>query len=518
MYTERALSKAAPVEYLECVPFDEGVFFVAPTAFVRYLARTDKTETHKLAMNLGDKGKLFHAVADKRGESVLLVFQNEQLLFSWAEKKVCTSPAIAPPVFVALEENKAVFFMYNAIHVVDLGSMLAGAPRATVYAITPDVRLGDPNAIVFYPKRVILGGTRVVEMEYVDVLAETVVPNEKHTLYELEVALASIDKKIRVKNFVLIKPEPVTFASEQITKEVFTEWGMVTAYETGIEVYQHKNQGYYLAYVYKCSPELVQGRATLGPKARVFLKDKKTLVEVLPTAPVKIAEVDEDARVYALGAHLLTLSNKNTLISTRPKEVAIPAPDTPRTLPVQEITIQKTLTQTANECLTWLNRYKNLDLSLLKGKTEEEHGIILEKILNAFKADVTDRVLVLALSLKEKLIYLQETVEALTQQQQDLLSKTSALATRNNAILRKTSRLFSSIKETYAAIATQPTPFTASEAQEIEALREEVAELSETIKITPSLQRREAILEGRLAFLKHQNIFLRKKIKDIDTD
>lgn len=467
---KRPIRAALPQEYLGSAVFGSGVYLVTHTEIVRYVALADEATRCPIEEITRRLGKVYALSADETGEQLLLVFRAKQVLYTRVGHSL---KEIDVPAGIAhyLDRHRIFNLTATGVSVYETRQQT----KEKLFKIKGSDKLGQVNQLVYTGQRVMLAGSRLVEMSYEDLFSEGVA--DKYLLFSLEDQLSrlSIVQTLRVKRAVLVCPEPITFIGEPIQQELFTEWGLVIVYQSGAEVYRSDQADYQLVYIYRCAPEVVASRASVFPKKKVLIKDKQDVVELTRSGPFRVAVVEATAKVFLTTTQLLVFSSTNYAVSLL-APITRPLPAGPAARPA-DTAVKQELAGAAERVLQSIQKYRELDYSLLQGRSEKEQVLLLEKILNSFKETATDTALVLSLSLLEKIKYLQDLSQDLRSMKQELARKAADLAERNQAVLARVAGTVRQLQDVHAQVSTQE-----ADSPVVAALRQRIAATAERVK------------------------------------
>ncbi|KAI5192175.1 hypothetical protein NECID01_1830 [Nematocida sp. AWRm77] len=500
MFVKKHTEAALPAEYIGSAVFSHGVYFVTRTELVRYVHLADEETRHSVESVLKKHGKLYCAETDEGGEHLLLGFRSMQVVYSRAEKEF---KEMEMPVGAAyyLERNRIFSLTPASIAVYEAHTQ----HKLKLLKIKETERLGQVNKLVYTEQRILLAGSKLMETTHENLFSEGI--PKVYTLFQLEDQMQklTIVQTLRVKRPVLICPEPITFIAEKIQREVFTEWGLVVVYRTGVEVYRSKKGNYRLEYIYRSTPELVEGRRTLFPERQVFIKDGTKIVELTSSGPFYVGDVEESAKVFQGASFLLVLSLTNYTLSLLPGPQPVPAAE--KDVHPGDTAVKQGLSDAAERVHLAIEKYKEIDYSILEGKTEREQTLLLEKILNSFKETVTNNLLILSLSLQERAAYLCEASKDLASMECALHRQTKELAEGNSSLLSRLSSTAEYLKRIHVHLSAQE-----KDSPEVQRVRERIKGMEEKIKQKERAHLQSPEQKQTVSLLKHHKSFLQKHI------
>jgi len=504
---KREIEAVLPQEYIGSAPFDMGVYFVSSREIFRYAYVAEREERFPIGEIVRELGDVCKAVTDESGEYLFLVFRRKHVLYGRRERRTYEIEA-EMPISSYIDKGKIVNLYKNTINVYAISDIISKKTNPKQFTIRKDRRIDVIDKLVCHKGRVILSGGRMIELSYADILSDPV-ELRKLTIFAIEEELKKVTISMRVKKPVLMKPEPITFMGEDIQKEYFTEWGLVVVYATGVEVYRTEGENYRLEYVYTCAPEIVRARESLEISQRVFLKNGREVVEIKKTGPFKIAEVEEQARVFSGTSWILVLSSENYVVgafgtrkSVRIKEKA-------------EITekhreLQQSLVMSAEECKIALDKYAKIDYKIIEGRTEVEQKIIVEKILNSFKAQVSNRFLVISLLLQEKLRWTKSAAEEMESCRKEIFHRAEKLADKNKCTIERASKIVEMLNRAQREVSKK-----GKETKEETEIRKRIGRIQENIRRNKEHREETSKMKGPLCLLRQQKELLLKKIESL---
>ncbi|KAI5187237.1 hypothetical protein NEHOM01_2033 [Nematocida homosporus] len=509
--TNRRVSVNLPVEYQYSAVFIGGIYLVSYNKVVRYSSLSDTLESFEIndVLKLGENPNV---LADENGEYLLFGFKKRQIIIPRHTQERLEVRLDSTPLATYIDKGKLVNLFNQGLTVYSLLDLSRKIDRPRVFTFKSDKRLSfcQLNKLSLLDNRLVLSGDMMLELTPSNILETDSTSNTK--LLFAEATITYSRTTLAIKGPVLMKPEPLTFIGEEISQEVFTTWGLVVVYHTGLEVYRAQDSEYHLVYVYKTKGRVVPLRPSLFAVKHVFLQDTTQLIELQQDGPFIISSVTATEEVLSLGEHLLVLGPQPQVLSTTAPVTPLVIPDRPLPVPAEETGIRSGLITAADNILATLRKYQTLDLAIINGRPKEEQKLLLEKILNTFKADVTNKSLILALSLQEKISYLQDTATEIYTLSQAINNQTQKTDNTRQKIITRIATLISQIKETR----TQLTPQTSHPA--VEELRTRITALKQQVdQESTRLQRERSQIIGQLHLLKQQNAFLRRKIADLDT-
>ncbi|KAI5179654.1 hypothetical protein NEOKW01_0117 [Nematocida sp. AWRm80] len=302
---------------------------------------------------------------------------NTIVIYSLLEKNTKEIPHRTRTIYAT--DKNLIYFYNNYLYIYNLNSIC----NYNKYKLN----IADINKIIVYNNRILIQSEdKILRVKYKNILND-----KNNNIFEDNY---NINDKLTVINNILIQPEPVKFISEE-HKEVFTSWGLVIVYETGVEVYSYKEEKYSLQYIYIGKIEKTETKESIFPEERVFVKNGTKLIEILEKHPVIIMEVPEDSRIYITEERIVI--HEDTLYSH-----PIPLINTDIT---SDITLFSNINNKSNSTIysniyhnlisingikNNLNKYKLINYNIFNDILLSQSEILIDKLLsNLHKNSIT---------------------------------------------------------------------------------------------------------------------------------
>ncbi|KAI5171027.1 hypothetical protein NEFER03_0429 [Nematocida sp. LUAm3] len=460
-----------------------------------YLERGRYSVEHILREH-GDSPRVF---ADEQGNYIFFGFIGGGVLFSLVTEEYYAVEYLGVFVTAYLERKKLIILFESSFIVSSIYDVIHKNKRDKVYVLRNSEKIGEKKKIVVSKStgRVLVSGERLFEIESPDIFQD-----RSNSIVQIEDKL-SRRVSLRVTSPVLMRPEPLTFITEEVEEEIFTEWGLIVIYRTGIEAYKKESANYRLSYVYKGEFTSLKRKDTVYEEKKAFVRNKTQIVEITESAPLLFHETKESS--YLLNEHILLESKKILLILRKEIDYEQEITSTPK----KEKSINRSLIDSTDILISNIKKYKAIDYSLIEKREEEEQILLLKKLLNSFEKEISNNLQILFLSLKEKLIYLfnvKKEIEAIKGNSEKLFTETKT----NN--LRVTERI-EAVKNSFKSLKTHFSE-KQEESPELVSLKASISSAKEKIKEFSISAQSNELLQNELLLLKNQNAFIKKKLKE----